>query len=59
MRCAALLRRFVASRCSPSSLLGVPLALIGRAFARAEAVRIADREADSVGFAAQPYLAAG
>ena len=56
---ARLVRRFVAVALFAVVLLGVPLGLIGRAFVRAEAVRIADREADSVGFAAQPYLAAG
>ncbi len=56
---ARLVRRFVAVALFAVIILGVPLGLIGRAFVRAEAVRIADREADSVGFAAQPYLSAG
>src|SRR4051812_11232194 len=54
-----LIRRFIAVALFAVVLLGVPLGLIGRAFVRAEAVRIADREADSVGFAAQRYLDAG
>ena len=56
---ARLVRRFVAVALFAVVVLGVPLALIGHAFVRAEAVRIADREADSVGFAAQPYLSRG
>lgn len=54
-----LVRRFIAVALFAVVLLGLPLGLIGRAFVRSQAVRSADREADSLAFAAQPYLEKG
>lgn len=53
---ARLVRRFVVVAMVAVVLLGVPLATIGSAYVRADAVRAVDREADAIGFAAQRYL---
>jgi signal transduction histidine kinase len=51
-----LLRTFIAVALFAVIVLGIPLGLIGRQLVRQDANRRADREADTVGFAVQPYL---
>lgn len=53
---ARLVRRFVLVALVAVVLLGVPLGILGRAFVQAGALRRADREADAVAYAVQPYL---